>query len=125
MGKKKKPFFAKHAKSSAMLISLIIHGIIVLVAISFVAFTVITKEEKVFEAKEVKRPKMKLKKLQVPVKIEKRKKQTAKLRKRVVTEIVSAGKFYEAEDYHQDYFENNRNAPYCRAVIVPKLRKLK
>ena len=84
MGKKNKPFFAKHAKSSAMLISLIIHGIIVLVAISFVAFTVITKEEKVFEAKEVKRPKMKLKKLQVPVKIEKRKKQTAKLRKRVV-----------------------------------------
>lgn len=84
MGKNKKPFFAKHAKSSAMLVSLIIHGIIVLVAVSFVAFTVINKQEKVFEAKEVKHPRMKLKKLQVPVKIEKRKKQTAKLRKRVV-----------------------------------------
>jgi hypothetical protein len=84
MGKKKKPFFAKHAKSSAALISLGIHALIILIAVSFVAFTVITKEEKVFEAKEVKRPKMKLKKLQVPVKIEKRKKQTAKLRKRVV-----------------------------------------
>jgi hypothetical protein len=84
MGKKKKQFFAKHAKSSAALISLGVHALIILIAASFVAFTVITKEEKVFEAKEVKRPKMKLKKLQVPVKIEKRKKQTAKLRKRVV-----------------------------------------
>jgi hypothetical protein len=84
MGENQKPFFAKHAKSSAALISLGIHALIILVAVSFVAFTVITKEEKIFEAKEVKRPKMKLKKLQVPVKIEKRKKRTPKLRKRVV-----------------------------------------
>jgi len=48
-----------------------------------------------------------------------------KLRGRAVTQIVAADTFYEAEDYHQDYFENNRNAPYCRAVIVPKLKKLK
>jgi hypothetical protein len=82
--KTKKPFFAKHAKSSAMLVSIAIHAIIVLVAITFVAFTVVLKEEKTFVAKDVKRPKMKLKKLQVPVKIEKRRKQTAKLRKRVV-----------------------------------------
>ena len=84
MGKKNKPFFAKHAKSSAALISLGIHALIIVVAASFVAFTVITKEEKVFVAKEVKRPKMKLKKLQVPIKMTKKKKQTAKLRKRLV-----------------------------------------
>ncbi len=84
MGKKKNPFFARHAKSSAMMVSLVIHGLLVLGAITFVAFTVITKEEKVFVAKENKRPKMQLKKLQVPIKMEKRKKTTAKLRKRVV-----------------------------------------
>ncbi len=82
--KKKKAFFAKHAKSSAALVSLGIHALIILVAVTFVAFKVIVKEEKVFVAKEAKRPKMKLKKLQVPIKMEKRKKQTAKLRKRVV-----------------------------------------
>lgn len=42
----------------------------------------------------------------------------------IVTEISPAAEFYPAEDYHQDYFENNRNAPYCRIVIAPKLRKL-
>ena len=45
---------------------------------------VIKKEEKVFIAKENKRPRMKLKKLQVPIKIEKRRKTSAKLRNRVV-----------------------------------------
>ncbi|MHC4933676.1 MAG: bifunctional methionine sulfoxide reductase B/A protein [Planctomycetota bacterium] len=48
-----------------------------------------------------------------------------KLEKPIVTEIVPAVEFFEAENYHQDYFRNNPNAPYCRAVIVPKLRKLK
>ena len=42
----------------------------------------------------------------------------------IVTEIVPASDFYPAEDYHQDYFKNNPNAPYCRFVIVPKLEKL-
>jgi peptide-methionine (S)-S-oxide reductase len=42
----------------------------------------------------------------------------------IVTEIVPLRKFYLAEDYHQDYFNNNRNAPYCRVVIEPKLKKL-
>ncbi|MDP6853768.1 MAG: peptide-methionine (S)-S-oxide reductase, partial [Candidatus Marinimicrobia bacterium] len=28
------------------------------------------------------------------------------------------------EDYHQDYFKNNPNAPYCQLVIKPKLEKL-
>ena len=47
-----------------------------------------------------------------------------KLRKPVVTEIVEATEFYEAENYHQDYYNNNKNAPYCRLVIAPKLKKL-
>jgi peptide-methionine (S)-S-oxide reductase len=42
----------------------------------------------------------------------------------VVTEIVPLQKFYRAEDYHQDYFDNNRAAGYCRVVIAPKLKRL-
>jgi peptide-methionine (S)-S-oxide reductase len=42
----------------------------------------------------------------------------------IVTQIAPAGPFYAAEDYHQDYFRNNREAPYCRMVIMPKLKKL-
>lgn len=43
----------------------------------------------------------------------------------IVTEIVAASEFHEAEDYHQDYYRNNPDAPYCRLVIAPKLKKLK
>jgi len=42
----------------------------------------------------------------------------------IVTEIMSLKKFYKAEDYHQEYFDNNSNAPYCQVVIAPKLEKL-
>ena len=42
----------------------------------------------------------------------------------LVTEIAPAGPFYPAEDHHQEYYRNNRRAPYCRAVIQPKLEKL-
>jgi len=42
----------------------------------------------------------------------------------IVTEIVPLKTFYKAESYHQDYFENNPNAPYCIFVIKPKLDKL-
>jgi peptide-methionine (S)-S-oxide reductase len=42
----------------------------------------------------------------------------------IVTEIVPLKKFYKAEDYHQEYFDNNSNAPYCQVVIAPKLEKL-
>jgi len=42
----------------------------------------------------------------------------------IVTEIVPLKKFYEAEDYHQQYFDNNSSAPYCQVVIAPKLEKL-
>ena len=44
--------------------------------------------------------------------------------KPIVTEITLAGPFYPAEDYHQLYYQNNKNAPYCRFVIRPKLEKL-
>jgi peptide-methionine (S)-S-oxide reductase len=42
----------------------------------------------------------------------------------IVTEISPLGKFYEAEDYHQDYFKNNPHAGYCSFVIKPKVKKL-
>ena len=85
MGSKtKKRFITKHAKSSAALVSLGIHAALIVIAISFVAVTVITKEEQSFEVKEVQRPKMPLKKLQVPVNIKKKKTQKPKLRKRIV-----------------------------------------
>jgi peptide-methionine (S)-S-oxide reductase len=42
----------------------------------------------------------------------------------IVTEIVPLKKFYPAEDYHQKYYDNNSNAPYCQVVIAPKLDKL-
>ncbi|MDD4869318.1 MAG: bifunctional methionine sulfoxide reductase B/A protein [Kiritimatiellae bacterium] len=48
-----------------------------------------------------------------------------KMVKKIVTEIVPAEEFYKAEDYHQDYFRNNPELPYCQAVIKPKLEKLK
>jgi len=41
----------------------------------------------------------------------------------IVTEIVPFTVYYEAEDYHKDYYNNNKNQPYCRAVINPKLDK--
>lgn len=43
----------------------------------------------------------------------------------IVTEISPLPKFYKAESYHQDYFNNNSRAPYCQAVIQPKLEKLR
>jgi len=42
----------------------------------------------------------------------------------IVTEIAPLGKFYDAEDYHQDYFKNNPHAGYCSFVIKPKVKKL-
>ena len=43
----------------------------------------------------------------------------------IVTEITPAEKFYPAEDYHQEYFENNPNAGYCQIVIAPKVAKFR
>lgn len=43
----------------------------------------------------------------------------------IVTEITRFTKFYPAEDYHQEYFANNPNQPYCVAVVVPKVAKFR
>jgi peptide-methionine (S)-S-oxide reductase len=43
--------------------------------------------------------------------------------KPIVTEIVPLTKFYKAEDYHQDYYRENKHAPYCQMVIRPKVEK--
>ncbi len=43
----------------------------------------------------------------------------------IVTELKPLTVFYAAENYHQDYYDNNKNASYCRFVIKPKLDKLK
>jgi peptide-methionine (S)-S-oxide reductase len=42
----------------------------------------------------------------------------------IVTEIVPLTKFYAAENYHQDYYNQNGHAPYCQVVIAPKLKKM-
>jgi peptide-methionine (S)-S-oxide reductase len=43
----------------------------------------------------------------------------------VVTEIVPLGVFYDAEDYHQDFFAKNPTQGYCLAVAVPKVSKVR
>jgi peptide-methionine (S)-S-oxide reductase len=43
----------------------------------------------------------------------------------IVTEVAALDKFYPAEGYHQDYFENNPAQPYCRAVVAPKVSKFR
>jgi methionine-S-sulfoxide reductase len=42
----------------------------------------------------------------------------------IITEVVKFEKFYKAEDYHQNFYNNNPNYPYCRIIIDPKIRKL-
>jgi peptide-methionine (S)-S-oxide reductase len=42
----------------------------------------------------------------------------------IVNEITDAGRFWPAEDYHQDFFARNPTQGYCRAIIPPKLKKL-
>lgn len=43
----------------------------------------------------------------------------------VVTKVESYSNYYAAEDYHQDYYKLNGHAPYCQAMIKPKLEKLR
>ncbi len=90
----KKGFVGAHAKSSAAVVSLAVHSIIILVAMSFVAVRVIVKEGTSFEVRSVTRPKMQLKKLQVPVKINK-KRPKPKLMKRLVVKPNLARKMPE------------------------------
>lgn len=42
----------------------------------------------------------------------------------IVTEIKAFEKFYKAESYHQNYYENNKDYPYCSIIIDPKIKKL-
>jgi len=42
----------------------------------------------------------------------------------IVTEITKLEKFWVAEDYHNNYYNNNMNQPYCKFIIKPKLDKL-
>lgn len=44
--------------------------------------------------------------------------------KPVVTEITPLDKFYEAENYHREYYKRNPNAGYCQVIIEPKVEKL-
>ena len=44
---------------------------------------------------------------------------------KIVTSIENKTTFYEAENYHHDYFQNNKNVPYCSIVISPKVEKFK
>lgn len=43
----------------------------------------------------------------------------------IVTEVAPFDKFYIAENYHQEYFANNPNQPYCAAVVAPKVAKFR
>jgi len=43
----------------------------------------------------------------------------------IVTELTAFELFYPAEDYHQEYFTQNGQQPYCRAVIAPKVAKFR
>jgi len=43
----------------------------------------------------------------------------------IVTQVVPFTKFYPAEQYHQDYYSQNPNQPYCQIVIAPKVAKFR
>jgi peptide-methionine (S)-S-oxide reductase len=43
----------------------------------------------------------------------------------IVTEVSPLADYYAAEDYHQEYYQNNASQPYCRAVIEPKVSKFR
>jgi peptide-methionine (S)-S-oxide reductase len=45
--------------------------------------------------------------------------------KPIVTEVKALEKFYSAEGYHQNYYESNKNQPYCQVVIDPKVKKFR
>lgn len=43
----------------------------------------------------------------------------------IVTEVTPINNYYEAEDYHQEYFAHNPFQPYCMAVVSPKVQKFR
>jgi peptide-methionine (S)-S-oxide reductase len=42
----------------------------------------------------------------------------------IVTTIEEGAVFYPAEDYHKNYYANNKNQGYCQVIIAPKLQKV-
>ncbi len=50
--------------------------------------------------------------------------ESSKEGKPIVTEVVPLVKFYEAEEYHKDYYANNKSAGYCQVIINPKVEKV-
>jgi methionine-S-sulfoxide reductase len=48
---------------------------------------------------------------------------SGKYRSKIVTEVTKLDKFWPAEDYHQDYFNQNPGQGYCQAVVRPKIEK--
>jgi peptide-methionine (S)-S-oxide reductase len=44
--------------------------------------------------------------------------------KPIVTEVVPLGEFYDAEDYHREYFKNHPEQGYCQVIIEPKVQKM-
>ena len=50
--------------------------------------------------------------------------ESGELKRPIVTEITPFGKFFSAEEYHNDYYRRNQSQPYCSIVIKPKLDKL-
>ena len=58
--------------------------------------------------------------------VEKTKKDMAlKLGQKIATKILPFRNFYPAEEYHRNFYEKNPNTPYSKAVIAPKIKKVK
>ena len=51
--------------------------------------------------------------------------QAGKFKHPVVTEVAPVDIFYAAEEYHQEYYQNNQRQPYCMAVVAPKVQKFR
>lgn len=51
--------------------------------------------------------------------------ESGEFERKIVTTLEPLGKWYPAEDYHQDYFKLNPRQPYCRAVVGPKVEKFR
>jgi len=44
---------------------------------------------------------------------------------RIITQVVPLGAFFKAEDYHQNYYNENKSAPYCQIIIESKIKKVR